>query len=118
MRGVSIEFEFFQSVPDDMLDSVVNFVLYINVIRFFKECVVNAVKHSGATLIKSSVTISPDRVIIAVKDNGKGFDANVKKGRGLKNLYRRVSQIDGIVRIKSSDGTEITCDIPLKENHG
>lgn len=116
--GVKINFALEDFVEQEMEDAIVDFIISTHITRFFKECVVNAIKHSGAAAIKSAVTIEPYRVIISVKDNGKGFDSNVKKGRGLKNLHRRIAQIKGTVSINSEKGTEIICCIPLKENNG
>jgi signal transduction histidine kinase len=117
-EGVNINFVLDDSIEEDMKEEIVDFMISMHIIRFFKECVVNAVKHSGASEINSVVTIEPHRAIISVKDNGKGFDSNVKKGRGLKNLHRRIAQINGTVHINSDKGTRIICEIPLKDNNG
>ncbi|MGE4317750.1 MAG: histidine kinase N-terminal 7TM domain-containing protein [Deferribacterales bacterium] len=104
-----------EEIAEDLMKTVVPFGIYVNIIRFFKECVVNAVKHSGASELNSVIKISDGDIIIEVRDNGTGFPADVKKGRGLKNMSRRMDMVEGTLNIKSDSGTEITCRIPIKD---
>jgi signal transduction histidine kinase len=85
-----------------------------NVFLAFKEALHNVVKHSGAT--ETSVVLATDDTgfRLAVRDNGKGFDAAALparpgRGNGLKNMRQRLEKIGGRYEIQSApgNGTEI-----------
>lgn len=77
-----------------------------NILMIVKEAVHNAVKYSFATNIIVEMDLQPSVVIIAVKDNGKGFDVKEKsKGNGLKNMHQRIFETNGQLDITSAPGT-------------
>lgn len=84
-----------------------------------KESINNALKHSKATAIEISFSLTnQNNMSIHIIDNGIGFDAdiseNLKQGNGLINIKQRMKEIGGNVDISSnSNGTQITLDIPL-----
>lgn len=84
-----------------------------------KESINNALKHSKATAIEISFSLTnQNNMSIHIIDNGIGFDAdiseNLKQGNGLINIKQRMKEIGGNVVISSnSNGTQITLDIPL-----
>ncbi len=83
------------------------------------ELVNNAVKSSGAQHISVQMEAEPDRTIIYVSDNGKGFDIDAdREGRGLKNIEERVKSIGGEMTITSQQGkgTEITIELKYNNN--
>jgi len=53
---------------------------------------------------------------IVVADNGKGIDTatNSETGNGMKNMRKRVQQLNGILFIESKNGLKLTFEIPLK----
>lgn len=51
--------------------------------RIAQEAVSNAVRHGHATRIEIALTASPERLVLAVSDNGPGFDPARPPGRGL-----------------------------------
>jgi len=72
-----------------------------------KEAINNAAKHSRATeLLLQIRREGQDGLIVAVQDNGKGFDpANPKPDRnGLSNMFQRVSEIGGSCNVMSQPG--------------
>ena len=76
-----------------------------NLFLVFKELVHNIARHADA----SRVTIRLDRVgdalNLVVEDDGKGFDpAAVGDGDGLRNIRRRVEQMNGWFEIRSTSG--------------
>lgn len=74
----------------------------IQIIRILQEIMVNIHKHSNCSLVEVNLKVSPKRITIAVKDNGKGFDVGVHtKGLGLKNIELRVMYLDGSYKMKS-----------------
>src|SRR5690606_12686509 len=97
----------FQSNIDDLqLDQKKKLVL----IRMIQECLNNAIKHAFPSLISISISHSPERLEISIKDNGVGFDLlQASEGLGLNNLESRMKTIGGEVKISSvlQQGTEI-----------
>jgi signal transduction histidine kinase len=75
----------------------------LQMMRLLQEALNNAIKHSGAGVIKITVNgTDDDRLVIAVADDGHGFNRSVDTGRGLLNMERRVEALGGAVTIQSS----------------
>jgi PAS domain S-box-containing protein len=87
-----------------------------------KELLVNAVKHSGAGLVRVSMKGYGDRVMLSVKDDGKGFtlqlsgNGNRKAGGyGLFSIRERLDTIGGSFVVNSStEGSEIVLNSPFE----
>ena len=54
-----------------------------NLFRIAQEAVSNAIKHGRAKKIEISLEASPERVLLAVKDNGIGITSNEGSGNGM-----------------------------------
>lgn len=85
-----------------------------------QEALANAAKHAAARKVDVSVWKTSDRVVMEIKDNGKGFDMSGIKttiGHGLANMQTRIHQIGGEVEITSmtSEGTSILVWAPRGE---
>lgn len=76
------------------------------------EAVTNAVKHSGATMIRVDITGDGDEVRVRIEDDGVG--GADPAGGGLAGLARRVSALDGRFAVRSPAGgpTVITAEVP------
>lgn len=87
--------------------------------RLVQEALSNVVKHSSASRVEVSLTApaGSDEVLIAVRDDGVGFDpAKVPGGSlGLAGMRERVSGVGGRMRIRSrlGRGTRVTFRLPL-----
>lgn len=84
--------------------------------RIVQELVYNAVKHAGAGEILAQVTVSPSQVLIAVDDDGKGFETGEligNKGVGMKSVKQRVEYLNGKLQIDSSPGKGTSVNIEL-----
>lgn len=77
-----------------------------NLYLIIKEALNNSIKYASATTLQLIVEkVSPDRFIITIRDNGKGFDIDlVQKGNGLNNLQYRAQQIKYAIEIDSVPG--------------
>ena len=69
----------------------------------------NATRHAGASDITVTVAVEPDRVSLAIADDGRGFDAGapgaVRVGaRGLADANRRALAVGATIRIESRTG--------------
>ena len=95
-----------------------------NVFLACKEAVHNAVKHSGAARIRLGIHAADGWMIIALEDNGRGFDPAklpaTASGNGLQNMRSRLEAAGGRAQINSviGQGTEVKFEIPIGDAHG
>jgi signal transduction histidine kinase len=86
-----------------------------------REAMLNAVRHAQATSIEAEVEYLPNRLRLAVRDNGCGIDPQiVRSGRdchwGLVGMRERAGSIGAKLRIWSRPGagTEVEISLPSK----
>ncbi|WP_431804159.1 sensor histidine kinase [Halobacillus andaensis] len=91
----------------------------VAIFRLIQEAVQNAVKHAEADSIDVKVELRNEKTRIVIKDDGKGFDPEVKKDKsfGLMGMRERVDMVNGELHIQSSpgQGTIVTIELPLNE---
>lgn len=103
-----------QGELNDIQDSNKKLVL----IRVVQECLNNAIKHASPDTITIALDQSDNQLVLAIKDDGAGFDTSGKSGGlGLRNLASRIQAIDGQIEMNSEiqKGTEIKITL-LSEN--
>lgn len=86
----------------------------INIHRIIQEAVNNSLKHAQATHISVTIDKLSSAIKITIKDDGKGFDANLtENGNGLSNMNKRAKMLGGDLEISSdiNSGTEITLTV-------
>ena len=78
------------------------------IFRIIQEALQNVYKHAQATKVEINV-ISKNKIIICIKDNGKGFNPdNLKQGNGLINMKERARELGFKLNIYSdASGTTI-----------
>ncbi len=80
--------------------------------RIAQEALNNVAKHSAAQEAKLVLACQPDRVILKVTDNGKGFNVaeNSSKSLGMGIIRERAREIGAALSIQSqiNEGTEIS----------
>ena len=87
-----------------------------NLFFAIKEILNNALKHSGGDTISITVGIVEKKnLLIEIKDNGIGISVQNYFGNGLKNLQKRVEEMNGTIHIKSNKGLSTQLVIPLSE---
>ncbi len=87
------------------------------IFRIIQEALNNILKHSNATNIDICFCYEAEKLQIDIKDNGIGFDQQLKEkkdGLGLQNILNRATLIGGEAHIKSiiNMGTTITIISP------
>jgi signal transduction histidine kinase len=94
-----------------------------NLLRIGQEAITNAIKHSGANTVKLELEFSPQRVMLQIKDDGKGFApencAGPNEGHfGLLGIRERAERMGGEANIASAPGTGTTVrvEIPMNQN--
>ncbi len=77
----------------------------LTVLRIAQEQLNNIIKHAGATEVLVQLYITKSRIILSIKDNGKGFNIqDTKRGLGLHNIFNRTEYYQGVVELKSETG--------------
>jgi signal transduction histidine kinase len=86
--------------------------------RMEQEQINNIVKHAEATRVWITLSNRDGKVILTVKDNGKGFERkNKRNGMGINNIISRAQVFDGQVHLKTAPqkGCALTVILPVKE---
>lgn len=97
------------------LDDDAKIALY----RVAQEALTNVERHSGATHVSIDIRGHSNGATMRISDNGHGIErmhqpATPTAGLGLRNMQERVEQLDGTLRIVSSNsGTMIEATVPL-----
>jgi len=121
--GREIEFSF--RAPEGglelRLDAGVRRQLYL----IFKEAVNNAARHSGCTQVEIEFDVAQDRLLLRVRDNGRGFDSNGDavtsgNGNGLVSMRERALAIGGEIEIisQANQGAAVKLNLPLSPRAG
>ncbi|HTS31876.1 MAG TPA: ATP-binding protein [Bryobacteraceae bacterium] len=84
--------------------------------RIVQEALHNIVKHADAREVKITVRQEPDRLLLSIDDDGKGFHAQ-EKGMGILGMQERVSYLGGAFAVDSEPGrgTHLTVTLPLAQ---
>jgi signal transduction histidine kinase len=88
--------------------------------RLAQEALQNVAKHSGATQVRLCISGDGQGVRLSIVDNGKGFDAGVRRtagGLGLISMTERARSLGGSLSIESlpQQGVALTVWVPLSE---
>ncbi len=109
-----VKFTFSHSGEENRLPAKYEVTLF----RLIQESVQNALKHSGAEVIKVSLTIDQRNVTVLVTDNGRGFDVQSRNPQsfGIIGMKERVDLLHGKLLINSSvgSGSTILITIPVQ----
>lgn len=82
-----------------------------------QEALANAAKHAQARKVDIRVWATPERFLLEIRDNGRGFEMNkvsMTLGHGLSNMHIRAQHVGGDVEICSvlGEGTTILAWVP------
>ena len=83
----------------------------------FKESMTNTLKHANASKASLMICLENRKLSVSFSDNGISFNLdNLKRINGINNIKRRAKNIEGTIRIETSEGTRIlfTGNIPKK----
>lgn len=85
-------------------------------LRIVQEFMQNSIKHAQCKSISVSLNTTQTHLVLALSDDGKGFDVSQKSGNGigLNNMKKRVEIIGGNYDLQSdTTGTKLIIEIPL-----
>ena len=94
----------------------------LNIYRIIQECISNIINHAKANIITIDIKQTNNYIIIIIKDDGIGFNAdmvmNPEKNNhfGLLIIKERIELLNGNYNIisKEKEGTQINIKIPCK----
>lgn len=100
--SIRCRFDVEEEMPDLPCDLGVRRNLFLGV----KEALNNAVRHSGASKVLLQIRWREQQMLVAVEDNGHGFDPALagQHGNGLSNMMARAAEAGGVCRIVSQPG--------------
>jgi signal transduction histidine kinase len=83
--------------------------------RIVQEALHNCVQHAGARNVTVRVQQEPDKLLLSIEDDGKGFRPIQEKGMGLLGMQERVSHLKGTFAVQSEPGhgTDLRVTLPL-----
>ncbi|MFC8722541.1 sensor histidine kinase [Kitasatospora sp. NPDC057198] len=109
--GVRVHVELGGERPDSAVEGIAYFTV--------TELLTNAAKHSGARTASVEVRRQDGRLLLTVRDDGRG-GARVHPGGGLAGLAERAESVDGVFVVDSpEDGpTSVTVELPWHTRSG
>ncbi|MBS1512440.1 MAG: hypothetical protein JST86_16470 [Bacteroidetes bacterium] len=98
------------TIPENLPNIVVSGEIRRNVFLVVKEALNNILKHSGATEVTITLERVTDGLKLFIHDNGRGIDFEKLRqfGNGLKNMKKRMDDINVRFSIQNQNGTLIT----------
>ena len=98
------------SIPADLPNIEVIGEIRRNVFLVVKEALNNILKHSKATDVEITLTRIDNDLILYIQDNGIGIDLDKLRlfGNGLKNMKKRMADVNIEFSIENKNGTLVT----------
>ncbi|HTN44915.1 MAG TPA: sensor histidine kinase [Flavipsychrobacter sp.] len=92
----------------------------LSLYRITQEILNNILKHASASRIEIHLTQKEGEFLLEISDNGKGFDPakiHDSTGLGWKNIFARISLLNGKINVHSAhlQGTQIKITLPEHE---
>jgi two-component system sensor histidine kinase DesK len=113
--SVDIDFKYqFENIDEQQieLDSASNKELAI----VLRELVTNIIKHAQATQVTVTIKHENDKIVLAMQDDGQGFENSQHQGFGIKGIEERIQKLKGFVNIKTGGqytGTLSEISLPM-----
>jgi signal transduction histidine kinase len=111
-EGSAIKFGFY-TAGDIPFGNELSGVQRKNLFLITKEALHNILKHSGATRVDLRIQLLDQNLQLEISDNGKGIQQQNDFGNGLKNMKKRIGEINGHLEILSHNGTLIKLSLPI-----
>lgn len=86
-----------------------------------QEALANIARHAKASQVDVTITRGNEHIVLAIDDDGRGFDMEDKSrrvGHGLANMQARAEELNGrfYVRSMPGEGTTVTLRLPVVQN--
>jgi signal transduction histidine kinase len=87
------------------------------IFRIYQELVTNILRHAKAEQVSIELYERDGRLVLAVEDDGQGFDPEAKSdGAGITGMRERAALVNGVIRFDTEPGagTHVLVEIPLQ----
>ena len=110
--GIEADYKIDISHANHELSTTIRRNLYLVI----KEVVTNILKHSRATKVKTTILQRDGDLMIEISDNGIGLKKidSIQFGNGMRNIKKRIGDLNGELAIQSDNGTCIKINLKLK----
>lgn len=108
-QGVNVSLEIEEGLPSRPEVETVIF-------RIYQELITNILRHAGADHVSIELYRRDDTLVLAVEDDGHGFDPEAKfEGAGITGMRERAALLNGTIQFDSEagQGTHVVVEIPL-----
>jgi signal transduction histidine kinase len=132
MRSIEYELEMIRKTGSYEIEFDTNGKAYrlerqqeLIIFRIVQEILHNIIKHAKAAKINVVASFEPEIFMLAIADNGDGFDAgkigseNYERfGLGIRNMHNRAKMINADFKFTSTlqEGTTVTLTLPITLN--
>jgi signal transduction histidine kinase len=97
---------------DDLDENLFSDQAKVSLYRIVQEQLNNILKHAEARSILVKLYRENNKIILSIKDNGKGFIVSERRnGVGLTNISSRAEILNGMVEIDSAPGKGCTLKV-------
>ncbi len=119
-------FEIAAEIELNDVDDILTLDRQLLVYRIFQEALSNAARHSGATKLQLTAKQEVHQLILAIEDNGRGFDYKKirdrrfeKRGLGLATIKERARMLGARMNVTTgiNAGTRLHFSIPIDMGH-
>ena len=92
-------------------------LLSLTVYRVIQEAVTNVLRHAKASSMHVAAEFNGREVMVEISDDGIGFPANRRFGRGLTGMLERVRALSGTLELLREAGrTTVRCRLPAGDS--
>jgi signal transduction histidine kinase/HAMP domain-containing protein len=108
-RGVTVSVEIEDELP-------ARAAIDTTIFRIYQELMTNILRHAEAEHVSVELYERAGKRVLAVEDDGKGFDVNEKfAGAGITGMRERATLVNGTIRFDSEPGlgTHVMLEIPV-----
>jgi len=109
-HGLTVSLEIDEGLPSRPAIEITTF-------RIYQELVTNILRHAEAEHVSIELYERDGTLVLAVEDDGKGFDPGAKvAGAGLTGMRERAALVNGSIRFDSEAGmgTHVVLEIPVR----
>jgi signal transduction histidine kinase len=87
--------------------------------RVVQEALQNCARHSHAASVRIRVEQEQNRLLLSIRDDGRGFDVLHTKGLGLLGMQERVTRLGGKCQVLSQpgNGTVLLVELPVAKDN-
>jgi signal transduction histidine kinase len=114
--GLSVHVDWPDAEPADRLSPEAE----VQVFRIIQEALANVRRHAGARQVSVEVSVDRAQILIAVRDDGRGFDPDARPAVGqsrfgLRTMAERAETLGGTLEVESApqSGTLVRLRVPL-----